>query len=389
MKTQTTLQWRKINLFKSVIVWICFLFAVISSAQKVESVLNENWINGNWQNALSTSNTYDGNNFLINSLSQTWSASSGTWINAYQQKLNNNSDGSLNQATGQTWDMGTSLWNDTVRSSYIYNPAMKALTFLSEIWAGTWQNSQLETNTYDSNNFLIHTLSQTWDLTNSRWKNYVQTNFINNADGTINQSITQNRYLDIWENSSQTNFIYDANGTLHQTITLTQQPWDYDDIWYNNIRVTTSYDGSNHITNSLSQIWDAASSSWINNFKSDYSNDGNGNPIQIIMQSWDTRTNLWNNSHRITFNYTLGLSDLAKGINLTLYPNPAVDIITVKSNSDLYEKSYLISDQNGKIIQTGTLNSEITIVNLSKLCSGMYFFRMNEQPKQSIKIMKK
>ena len=66
---------------------------------------------------------------------------------------------------------------------------------------------------------------------------------------------------------------------------------------------------------------------------------------------------------------------LEKGKRLTkldMYPNPANNQITVNTSSELIGSTYSVFDFTGKIILSGTVNSENTTIELKSLPNGLY-----------------
>jgi hypothetical protein len=77
-----------------------------------------------------------------------------------------------------------------------------------------------------------------------------------------------------------------------------------------------------------------------------------------------------------------------QGQLFTVYPNPANDIITVTVNAQLLGSVYLISDQAGRIFITGKIISEISMINISELSSGLYILKIGDKNKKVNKILK-
>jgi hypothetical protein len=74
---------------------------------------------------------------------------------------------------------------------------------------------------------------------------------------------------------------------------------------------------------------------------------------------------------------------------LTIYtPNPTTSKITVKTNTELIGKEFIIYDQLGKEVKSGKITSENTEIDLSNLTEGMYLFKVGVDMKESFKIMK-
>lgn len=75
---------------------------------------------------------------------------------------------------------------------------------------------------------------------------------------------------------------------------------------------------------------------------------------------------------------TLDTKDI-NGINSTIiYPNPATDYLTIKSET-ISNAEYQISDINGKIILSGTAQN-MEQINISPLQAGFYFLTINSYP---------
>jgi hypothetical protein len=75
-------------------------------------------------------------------------------------------------------------------------------------------------------------------------------------------------------------------------------------------------------------------------------------------------------------------------ISFTAYPNPANDNLTVTVKAQLVGSIYTITDQTGSVLLSGKLISEISFINISELSSGLYIFKLCEQNKKIVKIMK-
>jgi len=59
---------------------------------------------------------------------------------------------------------------------------------------------------------------------------------------------------------------------------------------------------------------------------------------------------------------------------LTIYPNPAKDVITVAS-SELQNETYTVFSISGQVLMRGKLQNETTTINVSALASGIYFIK--------------
>jgi hypothetical protein len=81
-----------------------------------------------------------------------------------------------------------------------------------------------------------------------------------------------------------------------------------------------------------------------------------------------------------TINFTL-TTDIAeqqiKG--LKLFPNPVTEALTVKLNGFEKDKSYRIYSVDGKALNSGSINSVSTQIDVSSLSPGVYFFKIQNE----------
>ena len=60
-----------------------------------------------------------------------------------------------------------------------------------------------------------------------------------------------------------------------------------------------------------------------------------------------------------------------KGISI--YPNPAIDVIKIIGTPGLSGSSYTIIDSYGRIVVSGLIQSDNEVVNIENLSKGIYF----------------
>lgn len=83
-----------------------------------------------------------------------------------------------------------------------------------------------------------------------------------------------------------------------------------------------------------------------------------------------------------------GISDNNQESLFTFYPNPTEDVINVKADPKLLGSMYTVYDNSGKVLLSGKINAEITLIELGNLSSGIYLFRVGESMKQTFKVIK-
>lgn len=74
--------------------------------------------------------------------------------------------------------------------------------------------------------------------------------------------------------------------------------------------------------------------------------------------------------------------------SLSISPNPTTSKISVKTNTALIGKEFLIYDQLGKEVKSGIITSENTEIDLSNLTEGVYLFKAGADMTESFKIIK-
>jgi hypothetical protein len=60
----------------------------------------------------------------------------------------------------------------------------------------------------------------------------------------------------------------------------------------------------------------------------------------------------------------------------SLYPNPVVDVLKLKLDTNFKNQSYSICNVDGKIIKQGVINNKITDINVENLSKGVYFIKL-------------
>lgn len=85
---------------------------------------------------------------------------------------------------------------------------------------------------------------------------------------------------------------------------------------------------------------------------------------------------------------TTGVQENKLNTNITIYPNPASDLITVKSSSNTLGSTYIITDQTGRNVMAGQLNNERTLVDITLLAKGIYLFHIQGPNRETFKVIK-
>lgn len=85
---------------------------------------------------------------------------------------------------------------------------------------------------------------------------------------------------------------------------------------------------------------------------------------------------------------SLGISQVSQGDLFSLYPNPFKSKIYLNADNKLIGEFYTILDNTGKVVFSGKINSESTVIGLGNLSSGIYLFSIGENMEQTFKVIK-
>ena len=83
---------------------------------------------------------------------------------------------------------------------------------------------------------------------------------------------------------------------------------------------------------------------------------------------------------------TVGINETSINLELSVYPNPTANYLTLKID-DTKNLSYLLIDATGKVIKSNTISSEQTTIDLQDLAKAYYFVKVVENT-QTIKTFK-
>lgn len=91
--------------------------------------------------------------------------------------------------------------------------------------------------------------------------------------------------------------------------------------------------------------------------------------------------------------FTVGIDELELDVNLTIFPNPTTDYLTLKtSDYNNHKLSYQLYDAQGKALSTGEIVSEQTKIAMNNLPTATYLVHVVDQENKkvhSFKIIKK
>jgi len=90
----------------------------------------------------------------------------------------------------------------------------------------------------------------------------------------------------------------------------------------------------------------------------------------------------------MTVNACVGINETENGNLFSVFPNPAKNQINIKADATLIGSSYTVYDNYGKVVLSGKINSENTVIELGNLSGGIYLLSVGDNLKQTFKVIK-
>lgn len=87
-------------------------------------------------------------------------------------------------------------------------------------------------------------------------------------------------------------------------------------------------------------------------------------------------------------NLPTGIAEFDVKNTISIFPNPTINQINIKSDSKLIGAVYTVFDHLGKSVLVGKISSERTMLELGNLAGGIYFLSVENSTNQLFKIIK-
>jgi hypothetical protein len=228
---------------------------------------------------------------------------------------------------------------NTKKTTNRYNRANNIISGIAQRWVNnSWFNTQKKTYTYENSTQLITTIQQTWSSVN-------------------------------WLNRDKTIFSYDKSGNL---LSQVKQKWS-NKVWVNFRRERYRYNASSYIIEGISEKW--GSRSWLRNNGALYFKDS----MERMFYFTGYKIN-------ITYRGTVDVEDRHEAEKLTIWPNPAAEMIYVKS--DNMPVNITIFNSGGMAVKSiaNISNADNTYkIDVSSLPSGVYL--LNYRDRKGVRIV--
>jgi len=328
-----------------------------SFSQNLQNLTLQIWSAEQWVNSYSIDYTYDSNDAIATETTKSWDATSGIWGDLLKRTNTRNPDGTISIYESQFWSNG--VWTNNEKRTYTYGVNGNMLTELVQQWkGGSYVNNWYKKHSYDSNGYRVGGISDWWNPATSSWDSSGLTVVMNNADGTIDTSVTKKWFNGVLENRTEQFYTYTINGDILNSVWQSVKG----DKWVSSSQYNYTYDSDNYLIKDDRRKWDAVSGTFGNEYEVSYINNANGKPLIGIQQDW--KSSAWVNTNKQIYTYpnSVGLQNINKQ-QLTIFPNPLNDVINVKGLTE--KATYMVYDLSGSEILSGITSSSIDVSSLS------------------------
>jgi len=310
-------------------------------------------------------------------------------------------------------------WSNYEHITYRYDDHGNCLEVIQMIPKGSseWDNFRKWSYNFNDQDQLTHWNVVDWDTLNQKWIDFSR--FVEEYDNGHWVKETREAWDNSqWVKSQISEFDYDDNGNI---ISYLQKIWKNDD-WENDFMYNYKYDVSNNLASTTYQEWDG--NAWnviehdeffyddnvLTRSTMDYLNSSTGIVQKYYQFNYEYNdygqcsllySKTWNGSQyeltansdaRVNFYYEeFTPSAIKESINeneILLYPNPAVDQITVSLANTHTEISLIrIVDMKGRVVfQTnGATGTSHVAVPVGQLPGGNYIVQVNSGNKTGAK----
>jgi len=310
---------------------------------------------------------------VILEISFSWDITENRWNNSYKIEYTYNNDGLKIKSLGFVWDLEMNQWVNTYLEEFTYNDQKMLSIQLSSSWnedLNLWKLISKTEFQYDSNNNYKQKLDSNWDDDNKKLQTIGKTEFSYSDNGKIINEIYYVLKSFVWMQSGKYDYNYDANGNMFQEI---EYYWyEITNQWLE-VQKTEYFFDNYYAFSDLLLPFDVVQSFFGHMIT-------NGNSF-----GWDPVTNRWDDTNVDVFilsysSVNISTTTETQNIGLTIYPNPAKDLVTFELQGFTKKVSIELFDVKGNKVLTQQLPAHKQI-SISQLNSGMYFYKINQDSK--------
>ncbi len=311
-----------------------------------------------WTKSSLTTYTYDNNNNLTEELSQVWDNLTSSWVNSWKE-VHTYTNGLETQIERLQWNTSTSQWSPSTKTTKAYdnnNNLVEEIKYTADA-SGNYVPMEKQVWQYDNNNLKIAEARYQWSTAQNMWFN---------QDSTIHIYVNSMPARDTVFKGDTTAWVYDRLNIYtidsnNQLTGMLQKKWTAGQ-WIDNIKYTITYE--NYDINQV--VYPEGNLEGINA------------PVsQLSIYLWMSTS--WQEIMSQTYYYSSytewRLSNIQDVIvnKIKIYPNPAVDYITVDLQGTYHLSIY---DLGGKLVLQRMADS--SRIHISNLKPGIYILKIKQ-----------
>jgi len=375
-----------------------------------------NWIvqQEEWELRTITVNSWDQQGHLTESVTKFYDIEMQSFTPATRETFLFYTSDSLELHIQQLWnpDLNGGDWDNTQKSYYEYDPeglVVYIMNWFSSYGDTNWRNGIQEFHSYNADDLKDTIITMYWNTNHDEWFYSYRMRYYYNTDQDVIEyyrDFANNQTGDYTLNERK---LYIRNMEANEMEIIDQTYWD--GVWSNWRREVDAYNENDQTIstlyqnwNSLNMIWDttvmdrelfeympdgqlsfAITQSyyiiWANGYKYSFEYDENGNSVKFLTQNWNHSAQSWQNIHQCLYPVPQTITNTDE-YNLTadhlrVYPNPAIDRVTVNSEMSgpiiinimnltgqiIYQDQF--TDGNERTILLKGMNNGIYIVQVS------------------------
>ena len=331
-------------------------------------------------------------------ISQFWDETLGQWGIGYKIDYTYDTNGNLTQFIFYDWN-GSEFVNEW-KTDYTYDTNENLTQVIDYNWdISQWGIDYKIEYTYDTNGNLTQEIEYSWN--GVQWGNQWKTDYTYDTNENLTQVIEYHWYGSEFENEYKTDYTYDTNGNLTQEIEYSWNGVQWDNEW----KTDYTYDTNGNITQYIDVYWNGVQ--WGNEWKTEFTYNNSYSFSDLILPFfysntevkiffnhmltngkgyiWDETLSDWKIRDNIDFSYSekdiLSIPEIIEE-QLKIYPNPVLNMLTIKSEIIPIDKVEIYSVLGKKIKE---INLDFNNINTEDLSKSIYLLRIYTEKGTTVK----
>ena len=378
-------------------------------------------INNKWINNYKRFFEYDENRNLILEGQINWNKEENIWKtgNRYEREYNDKKQ--MIMESRYRYDPFYPKWVGYYKYVMEYNEDK----LISEIyfnwidWEDRWIEAQKNEYHYDESDQVILTNQYQWLDESWTLQNQDSTIYLNSEEKNWNLKLTRISITLPWDSVERTEIIFDEvsgntetnlyqyTGNNWQIMSKTIRGVDVNGssyfegyFWDTELQQLTGtyisetrYNDKGIYLGQTIYVWPADYNNWIGTFNVSYNRYDFGLINYESYFKWDTINSEWDIDEKGFYYYNMVIySDnkpkMVPADEIFIYPNPAQDVLNISiAGEPAGINSYYIYDLTGKMIISGQLEENSTMIDVSGLKNGLYIIKVQGSAKYTTKIV--